>query len=377
MPQEVFIEIQDNIYDALRCPAFYGDGTAAIQIASNLDAPYAPIVTSELINYIPMEFDIANIEEGSDEVTGTYRTDPTIPNYAITLNMFNDDDPDVDVSIYSHIITNKSASSFTAIFSDVMDSEFYSVSYDHDSGEGNSGVAHIPDGTNRLTVDLTGPPPEFIDDTSYTIALSIENTVDANPSFYQYVVVERTLTHFTVEFSDNIDSNNYYLNWIVVNHSKQDVEQLSYGSTEVTIPLNPYEVNDNYGVQLQMINTIDATVSLIPFIVVDKSIDGFKVKFDSPIDSPNYALMWSRPTSSSLYVDEYEYYQSGGFENFDGVPAFDGTSYVYVEGTQGRFDCTHGFDLVQIEIEDTIAALLQENEDDLLQEDGSRILLNL
>jgi hypothetical protein len=85
--------------------------------------------------------------------------------------------------------------------------------------------------------------------------------------------------------------------------------------------------------------------------------------------------MWSRPLSSSLQAEEYKYYQSGAFENFDGVPAWDGTAYVYVEGTQGRFDCTHGFDLVQIEIDDTIDYILQETGDYLLQEDGSRLLL--
>jgi hypothetical protein len=70
-------------------------------------------------------------------------------------------------------------------------------------------------------------------------------------------------------------------------------------------------------------------------------------------------------------------YQSGGFENFDGVPVLapDGTTYIYVEGTEGHFDCTHGFDVVKIEIDEDVGYLLQQNGDYLLQQDGSRIIL--
>jgi hypothetical protein len=205
--------------------------------------------------------------------------------------------------------------------------------------------------------------------------MSLSNTIDANPSLYHYSVVERTDQYFTVQFSGDIDSNNYYLEWILIAHEKQDVTPLMENWTQVTIPLHPFEVNDSYGLSLTLLNTIDATSSIIPFIVTDKSIDGFTVKFDSPIDSPNYELMWSRPLGASLHAEEYQYYQSGGFENFDGVPVFDGTAYVYVEGTEGRFDCTHGFDLVQIEIVDDISFLLQENSDFLLYEDSTRIRL--
>jgi len=56
----------------------------------------------------------------------------------------------------------------------------------------------------------------------------------------------------------------------------------------------------------------------------------------------------------------FELYQSGGFQIFD---------------TGAVFDCTHGFDLVQITVEQALAALLQENGALILAENGSRILL--
>jgi hypothetical protein len=352
---EVFIDIDDEISDTLRCPR-----------------SYAPIVTSELSSYTPLTFDITDIDEGSDIVTGIYRYKQTA-GYAVTLNMFNEVDP--SPTMYSHIITEKTNSSFTALFSGAMDSTNYNISFDYDNSD-NSGSVNIPDGTNNITINIP-PPPEIIDSTSYTIALSLSNTVDANPSLYRYIVTERTTTYFTVQFSGSMDSPNYYLEWIIISHDKQDVFSLNESATSVVVPLTPYEVNDNYGLSITLLNITDATTSIIPFIVTDKSINSFTVTFDNPIDSPNYQLMWSRPLGASLYANEYQYYQSGAFENFDGVPVYDSISgmYIYVEGTQGSFDCPHGFDLVNIEIEDVIPELLQENGDFLLQEDGSRILL--
>jgi len=57
----------------------------------------------------------------------------------------------------------------------------------------------------------------------------------------------------------------------------------------------------------------------------------------------------------------FEYYQTGGFRDFD---------------VEGRFDCTHGFDLVQITVmEGDVQYLLQENGAYLLQEDYGRIII--
>lgn len=378
--RDIFIDFDDQIHSALRCPAYYGDGTAAIIAASTLGAPYAPIVTSEIIDYVPMEFDIANIAEGSDTFTGILKDPPGGLGYALTLNLFNDDDPDGDISTYSHIITNKTAAGFTAKISDSADSTYYSASYDYSNDATNSGIIHVPLGVDQVTIYDIAPPDWIVDGTTYTVALSLENTTDSTASFYFYSVTERTPTHFTVQFSGAMDSNNYYLNWILIEHEKRGIEDLMEGWTSVVVPLHPMEVNDNYGVSLTLLNTTDSTSSIIPFVVVDKSINGFKVLFDSPIDSPNYKLMWSRPIGSNLQAEDYKYYQSGAFTNFDGVPAWDGTAYTFVEGTAGAFDCTHGFDLVQIDIVDTVAFLQQEsandlNKDYILQENGFRIQL--
>ena len=66
-------------------------------------------------------------------------------------------------------------------------------------------------------------------------------------------------------------------------------------------------------------------------------------------------------TSGDSLVEPENYYQSGGFATFD---------------SEGTFDCTHGFDLVNIQVVEVIDYLLQQNGDLLLQQNGDRIILN-
>jgi len=67
-------------------------------------------------------------------------------------------------------------------------------------------------------------------------------------------------------------------------------------------------------------------------------------------------------TSGDTLVEPTNYYQSGGFALFD---------------SEGTFDCTHGFDLVNIEVVDEQDFLIQQNGDFILQQNGDRIQLNL
>lgn len=372
LPKNEFVYVEDFIHDRLNCGKWYGEGQESIERASNLNAPNAPIVTSNLVERLPMDYDISHIDEGQSEFVGKMREVHTTLGYALTLNLFNE--VDSHPNFYSHIITEKDYHQFKAKISGIADTDNYYVSCDYDNSD-NSGIAHIPDGTNKITIDIP-PPPEVIDSTSYTVAISLSNLIDPDPTCYHYTVIERTSTNFTVQLSDNVDSDNYFLEWILIAHDKQGIEKLSLGYDSVTIPLDPFEVNDNYGLSLELLNTVDST-SIIPFIVTDKRIDSFTVTFERPLDSYHYELMWSRPLNASLDSVEYKYYQTGEFINFDGVPSADVGENVYVEGTQGRFDCTFGQDMVHIEISDGYNYILQETSDYLLQETGDRLLLQI
>lgn len=53
-------------------------------------------------------------------------------------------------------------------------------------------------------------------DTNYSISCVLNNTVDANPSIYPMIITNKSSGGFTALFSGDIDSNNYYLEWIAV-----------------------------------------------------------------------------------------------------------------------------------------------------------------
>jgi hypothetical protein len=77
---------------------------------------------------------------------------------------------------------------------------------------------------------------------------------------------------------------------------------------------------------------------------------------DAEIRPGVYTTEFIDDTSVTHVFDStnFTYYQTGGFADFD---------------TGGMFDCTHGFDMIQITIQENIAYLVQETGDNLLLDD--------
>ena len=53
-------------------------------------------------------------------------------------------------------------------------------------------------------------------DTNYIVTTSITNEIDAESSIYPLVVRSKTVNGFTVNFSGEIDSDNYVLEWFAI-----------------------------------------------------------------------------------------------------------------------------------------------------------------
>ena len=51
-------------------------------------------------------------------------------------------------------------------------------------------------------------------DTNYVLSVILRNTVDQEPAVYPMLVIDTTTSGFCVLFSGDIDSNNYYLDWM-------------------------------------------------------------------------------------------------------------------------------------------------------------------
>ena len=77
------------------------------------------------------------------------------------------------------------------------------------SGDTDEGIEAIPTGVTSVDITFT----EAFDNDNYILTVSLENKIDAEPSVYPALIKNKTTTGFTVEFSGDIDTGNYFLNW--------------------------------------------------------------------------------------------------------------------------------------------------------------------
>lgn len=68
----------------------------------------------------------------------------------------------------------------------------------------------IADGASTVTVSFTD-----VGTTSYTVHATLENTSDAPPSIYPFIISAKTSSSFTCTFAGDMDSANYLLDWVV------------------------------------------------------------------------------------------------------------------------------------------------------------------
>jgi hypothetical protein len=71
------------------------------------------------------------------------------------------------------------------------------------------GIEDISNGTDTVSITFSTEQPN----TSYAIEATIENTTDATPASFGYVITAKATTGFTLKLSSTTDSANYKLNW--------------------------------------------------------------------------------------------------------------------------------------------------------------------
>jgi len=343
----VEIDVEESIHDHLRCPV---DSSAA--------------VTSEIVSGSLRE-DVFSyqIPIDSSSFIITFPEALADDNYAIGAALRKED---LSTSIYNFIITDKSATGFEVLLNGHIDDTDYSLDWYTFSDATSSiwGIESLDATSSSVTITLATP---YLS-TSYAISLAMVNETDSNPSIYGYSIIEKTTTSFTVQFSAPIDSINYTLEWYCCEQGVVSGNyQLSSGTQSATIPVSVGTLyHTEYPLLVSIASDSTATPAIYSHITTDKTITGFTVNFSSIIDSNDYYLSWIIPDISSPGFSQLDYYQSGGFRIFD---------------DEGSFDCTHGFDLVEITIEDALGFILLEQEDTpgvpafLLQENGGRLRL--
>jgi len=331
------ITVEDSIHDHLRCPA--ADGTG--------------FVVSEILNVEYAQSYSTQITSGVDDVTVYFNRDQQSTNYSIGVSVRFDPtvNPGETPNQFGVLVTDKQISSFTLSFSGAVPSDSYYLDW------------FVVDSTCSAIVDLDATSSSKLvvipdqGSTDYSISGIISNVVDSNPDIYGYTISDKTTNSFRVNFSGPLNSSNYKFEFFICPGDKFGNAPIAPGSTTVSHTFAFPLIHNQYPLTT-VLESSDTNV--YAWTVTEKTALGFTVELSAPADSTNYNLSWSVPDEASPGVVNIEYYQSGGFRDFD---------------SEGTFDCTHGFDLVQITVEDVIAYLLQETGFYLLQENGARIIL--
>jgi len=71
------------------------------------------------------------------------------------------------------------------------------------------GIENVPNNVSSTAVTFANAFPS----SDYVLTISLANEADVEPSIYPTLITNKTTTGFTVDFSGEIDSTNYYLNW--------------------------------------------------------------------------------------------------------------------------------------------------------------------
>ncbi len=335
IPQELFIEVESTINDPLRCPI---DNTAFI-VSEITDVEYISVRSQ----YVESFVDSQDIHFAVPEPDTNYYISATLRNSHSSS------------SIYNYTITHKETSGFTLYFSGLIDGPGYYIDwYITRSTHAGATPLSLNDKTKKVYLNQACP-----DSTNYTICIILRNIIDLNPSIYSCNVIEKTSDYFTVKFSGLIETDNYILEWFVCEGAVEGVYNISPGISQAIIPLPSNVYGSSYPLLATMCS--DSTSSSVYSIgILEKTQTHFTIQFSDIIDNlGNYYLSWIIPYNIRQY-STYNYYQTGGFRDFD---------------EEGTFDCTHGFDMIDISVETVTNFMLQENYDYLLLEDDGRILL--
>jgi hypothetical protein len=93
----------------------------------------------------------------------------------------------------------------------VADSDLATKAYVDQGGLEQHGRAAIADTASSVTVNFTD-----LGTTNYTVNCTLENTSDSPPSIYPFIVSGKTSSSFTVTFAGDMDSANYYIDWMII-----------------------------------------------------------------------------------------------------------------------------------------------------------------
>lgn len=335
LPKELQIDVEYSPRDYMKCPH---EDTTGFVISEIISLTYLNVLTEP-------------IPSGVNSHTINLFTSQASTNYGIGLSIRFDQsiDPLAPLEQFAYLVTEKSTSSFTVSFSGTIPNNSYFIDWYVIDSTYSGSVVLAEDSTSAIiNIDCTS--------TNYVVSGTLTNYIDTSASIYAFSISDRTPTSFKVNFSGPLSSPNYKFDYFLCANDVDGIKEILDSDTvsvsfahPISHPVYP------------LITAIEGD-DLFTWTVVNKSRYGFDVRLSGSTDSTaGYNLLWAIPDQSVPRIDEFQYFQTGGFRHFD-------------EG--GTFDCTYSSDIIFIEIQKADPLyLLQENGFKLLLEDGGGILL--
>jgi len=133
--------------------------------------------------------------------------------------------------------------------------------------------------------------------TNYALIVNIYNETDLFPLPLSYIITDKLVSGFEVDFSSAVNSSNYYLSWDIIDQTSttkiSGVESIASSSDEVSVVFSQARTNVEYSIVLTLENLIDSSASIFTYTVTEKTINGFTLKFSGPMPTGNYTLGWT------------------------------------------------------------------------------------
>lgn len=231
-----------------------------------------------------------NISDTASSSSASFANPFPDTSYAIIANFTNTTD---SLPLFQPInITSKTVNGFTTQWNNSLDSGNYSIDY----------IAVTPCSSFRADVyDLgsgvssTGTKSFLSANTFAICGQIVRQTLGGyflNPAF-----TSKTTTDYVASWNINTDSTAYDFEYAALSSScptlKSGVESINSGATElsVTFPF-PALTSSSYALIPRFQNLVDGSILYQPITTTAKSISGFTVKWNTPVDSSNYALNW-------------------------------------------------------------------------------------
>lgn len=113
-------------------------------------------------------------------------------------------------SPYDFVETGANQITFTEIAPYIGDKLRANYEYETCTEADESGKVSLANGISSRYVVFANPFPNI----DYVITHGISNVIDLYPSIYASIVSSKTINGFTIDFIGNIDTDNYYLEWV-------------------------------------------------------------------------------------------------------------------------------------------------------------------